>query len=127
MLGRVLPWVGDQLDRGIVADADDLARHPHGIVLRNLAADEETMIADTETVTDLEHLRAALAAFLKDDLKKTLTVRKAVWSLVGPVLEPSLTLNREETRARGDLAMAAVRPCISTSARAKSWSATARP
>jgi hypothetical protein len=110
VLGRVLPWVGDLLDRGVVDDADDLARHAHGIILRDMAAGEETMIADTETVTDIEHLRAALAAFLKNELKKPLTVRKAVWALVGPALEPSLVLNREETRARAERAMASLRP-----------------
>ncbi|WP_084458035.1 HD family phosphohydrolase [Desulfocurvus vexinensis] len=110
VLARVLPWVGEALARGVVEDASELSRHEHGIILRDMAAGEETMVADPEATMDITRLRAALAAFLKDELKKPLTVRKAVWTLLAPLLEPSLTLDREETRARADRAMAAVQP-----------------
>jgi len=110
VLARVLPWIDQALARGVVEDASELSRHEHGIVLRDMAAGEETMVVDPEATMDATRLRAALAAFLKDDLKKPLTVRKAVWALIAPLLEPSLILNREETSARAARAMAAVQP-----------------
>ncbi len=110
VLARVVPWVRDALAAGVIEDSSDLSRYDGGLIIRDLAGDVETLGMDPSGIADLQHLRAELAAFLKNDLKKPLVVRKAVWALVGPLTEPSLTFNREETRLRAEQAMEAVRP-----------------
>lgn len=110
VLARVLPWMRKALADGVVEENAELSRHEDGILVRDVSGGIETLRMDPAAITDLRQLRSDLAAMLKADLNKPLVVRKAVWALVGPLTEPSLSPNRRATMARMERAAEAVKP-----------------
>ena len=110
VLARVLPWLRDYLERGVTLDATAMDQFDRGIVVRDPRSGEERLVDDPATLPDVRQMRSDLASHLKSELKKPLVVRKAVWALVGPQVEPSLVPNAMETKRRMDGAVAAVEP-----------------
>lgn len=110
VLGRVLPWMKKALERGVVRETAALSRYDSGILVRDMVGGLETLRMDTSAITDLEALHLDLARFLKRQLHKPLVVRRDIWSLVGPLTKPSLTLNAHETAVRKRDVMQAVEP-----------------
>lgn len=110
VLARVLPWLRDYLGQGVVRDAAEMEVYVQGVAVRDLEQGEEALERNPGEMIDVRRLRADLARYLKSDLDKPLVVRKAVWALVGPQIEPSLELNEEETDIRMERAVQAVGP-----------------
>lgn len=110
ILGRVMPWLGDRFQKGVVGDRAVFGQYENGIVVRDVDRKVEALRLDLAGVDDISALREALGQFLRDDLNKPLRTRKAVQSLLQPMLEPSMTLNDDATRARRKEVMSAVEP-----------------
>lgn len=106
----VLPWLQAALAEGVVDNRRSLTPHRNGILVRNLADSSESLRTGLAEVRDLERLREDFESFLRNDLSKPLRFRKAVMSLVEPLLAPSLTLNQEATQNAKRAAMEAVEP-----------------
>jgi|GEM_PF-2004009 len=110
VLGPVLPWLKDYLAKGVSAEKRALLTYKNGIVLRDLASGREQLVTGLTEVKDKTDLFADLEVLLQRDLKAPLRIRKALESLLAPILSPSLTLNQETTQARKREVMAAVEP-----------------
>ena len=102
VLARVTPWLGERLDQGVVADSRVLAQYRSGLLVRDLAAEEqtETLRVDVRQIDDLGSLTKKLENALRREFKKPLQLRKAILALVEPLLGPSLTWNQEASQAR---------------------------
>lgn len=112
VLGRVLPWLEKSLESGVMAVVGDLDM-ANGIIVRGRigqSPQDETVRLSAEGISDIKTLRSDLDAMLKQELHKPLIVRKAVDSLIGPMLTPSLIYNALETRKRRIDMMRAVQP-----------------
>jgi len=110
ILARVLPWLQGELQAGVVEDSAALDDLKAGFIMRDLAGGSEALRTDLDAVADIRDLRSDLAQFMKSDLKKPLVIRKAAWSLVGPLIQPSLAPSPMETTARMQRVMDAVGP-----------------
>lgn len=117
---RIIPWLMEQLRRGVVLDSRMLQRYDNGIIVRdvNLARTQkgtesptsETLRLDIYQILDLAGLRRRLDEYLRQDLDKSWRTRKAFSEFLNPFLEPSLTLNPEATQERIERARQAVDP-----------------
>lgn len=110
VLARVLPWMQNRLQSGVIEDTALLDDLDSGFVQRDLAAGTEALRGEVEGVPDTRALRSELAQFMKRELKKPLVIRKAAWSLVGPLTQPSLMPSPAETSVRVQRVMDAVGP-----------------
>ncbi|WP_461209242.1 HD family phosphohydrolase [Desulfocurvus sp. DL9XJH121] len=110
VLARVLPWLRDYMANGVAKDVAELVGYTQGVVVRDVQMGTESLNRDPGAVADVRQMRADLAAYLKADLHKPLVMRKAVWSLVGQLVSPSLTLNTRETRFRIEQSVGGVGP-----------------
>ncbi|BBD06982.1 HD family phosphohydrolase [Desulfovibrio ferrophilus] len=108
VLARVLPWMHDYLQAGVVESAVALDDLKSGFVMRDLVQESEILRTDLGAVADIRSLRSDLALYMKRELKKPLVIRKATWALVGPLVQPSLAPSPAETSARVMRAMEAV-------------------
>ncbi len=117
---RILPWIEDQMRRGVVLDSRLLQRFDNGIVVRDAEAAAkappadaekyESLRLDTYQILDLAGLKRRLDDFLRQDLNVTWRSRKALVEFLDPLLEPNLTMNPELSRKRVEQARAAVDP-----------------
>ncbi len=112
VLARVMPWLGERLDKGVVADSRVLPQYKSGLLVRDLAAEEqtETLRVDVRQIDDLGGLTKKFATALRREFKKPLQVRKSVLALVEPLLGPSLTWNQEASQTRRQDVADAVEP-----------------
>ncbi|MBU1001682.1 MAG: HDIG domain-containing protein [Proteobacteria bacterium] len=110
VLARVMPWLSAYLKAGVVEDSTALDDLRSGFVMRDLEQKVETLRTDLATVTDIRSLRSDLAQYMKGELGKPLVIRKAAWALVGPLIQPSLSLSPSETSSRVMSVMTAVGP-----------------
>ncbi|WP_462327750.1 HD family phosphohydrolase [Desulfobaculum sp.] len=110
VLGRVLPWMKNYLGEGVVRESAALSRYDSGILVRNRVSGIESLRVDTSSVADFDVMHRALTRFLKGELKKPLVVRRDIWTLVGPLTKPSLTLNAQESAELRRQVMQAVEP-----------------
>lgn len=107
---EVLPWVASRLNEGIASDKTLLMQYRHGIIVRDLASDTETLRMELDSISDIKDIRIDIATYLKNDLKLPLNLRRSVSALITPLLAPTLTLNREATNLRTALATESVAP-----------------
>jgi len=117
---RILPWIKEYMQRGVVLDSRLLQRYDNGIIVRDVAAAREakegaraaseTLRMDIYQILDLSALKRRLDEYLRQDLKKSWRVRKALVEFLEPMLEPSLALNPEATQQRVHEARQAVDP-----------------
>lgn len=110
VLARVLPWMRDYMQRGVVRDSSLMSGFDRGVSMRDAAQGTETWVENPATLPDVRRVRAELAQYLKTELKKPLVIRKAVWALVGPQMGPTLVHNEAETETRVERAVEAVGP-----------------
>jgi len=111
MYGRVLPWLKNHLNRGVVADRLMLQPYrKNGMVIRDPVAGTENRLPDPVDIYDVETLIEQLDEHLKQEFDVPLRTRKAVQTLVAPLVRPSLRHNPEASRARALEASKAVEP-----------------
>lgn len=110
MRERVLPWLDNSLQQGVVEDKRTLAAYTHGMVVRDLATGRESLRTDLNDVIDSRDLLKDLDDLLRQELDKPLRIRRAVEEMLSRVDLASLTLNQETTQARRREVVAAVEP-----------------
>lgn len=107
---RILPWIVEHMQHGVVLDTRLLQRFDNGIIVRDVnaarqaegedRAASETLRMDIYKILDLAALKRRLDEYLRQDLKLTWRERKALVEFLDPMLEPSLALNPEATQLR---------------------------
>ncbi len=107
---QVFPWLKEAYAKGVAAHPGVFSAYRQGILLRELPSGMETLYMDSPGTIDLERLKDDLDQFLRRDLKRTIRLRKAVFTLVGPFLRANLTFNQETTLARKREIVAAMEP-----------------
>lgn len=117
---RIIPWILEQMRRGVLLDSRVLQRYDNGIVVRDTEikkqaspADKtagETLRMDTYQILDLAGLKRRMEEYLRQDLQKTWRIRRAIMEFLAPMLEPSLALNPEATQRRVEQARKDVDP-----------------
>ena len=100
MTQQVLPWLKDAYSKGVTAQPGMFSSFKQGILLRELPSGMETLYLDGPGMMDLDKLKDDLDQLLRRDLKKTIRLRKAVFTLTSPFLRPDLTFNHETTQTR---------------------------
>lgn len=100
MKNDVLPWLEVRMAVGVVGDQRFLTSYRQGIIMRDLNSGQQIVRDDTRLIIDLEGLTHKLSSYLRYDLQRPLLVRKAVTDLIIPLVNPTLTLNREATTKR---------------------------
>jgi putative nucleotidyltransferase with HDIG domain len=106
----VLPWLKQNYEPGVVSTTTLFAPFRNGILLRELPSMMETLRVDTREIKDLKQVKDDLEHLLKVSLNKPFRLRKAVYTLIYPLLAPNLTFNQETTQARKREIMRAVEP-----------------
>lgn len=110
LLGPIYPWIKAYLQDGVMADLRKAGDYPFGIVIRDLSTGDERLLRDLSELKDLKDFKQDFNILLKRDLSKPLRVRKAMTALLDPLIEPSLSLNRETTMQRKMAVRDAVEP-----------------
>lgn len=110
---QVLPWLKEEYAKGVAAHPGVFSSYKQGILLREMPSGMETLYLEGPGMVDLEKLKDDLDQLLRKDLKKTIKIRKAVFTLAGPFLQPNLTFNQETTQARKREIVAAMEPVYS--------------
>ena len=106
----VLPWLKQNYEPGVVSSTDFFTPYKNGILLRDLPSMMETLRVDTHDVKDVKQVKDDLEHLLKVSLAKPFRLRKAVYTLIYPLLAPNMTFNQGITRARKGEIMRAVEP-----------------
>lgn len=107
---KLLPWLEPRLNAGVASDMSTLVQFKGGILIRDMSRGGEILRTDIYTIPDLRLLTSELSQRLKNDPELTLAMRRAIVSLIKPLLSPTLTLNSEATLARAKEVMDAVEP-----------------
>lgn len=107
---QILPWLEPRLAEGVASDMRILAQFKGGILIRDIARGGEVLRTDIYTIPDLRMITSELTQRLKNDVELTLPLRRAILSLLEPLMPPTLTMHSEATLARANEVMAAVEP-----------------
>jgi putative nucleotidyltransferase with HDIG domain len=107
---RIAPWLAAKFAQGVTLDARTVQRFERGVLVRDLSSGVETLRVDVHKLMDVSRLRGELDEFLRNELKKSLRIRKAVLNLLSPLILPSLTYNADATQERVREVTAAVEP-----------------
>lgn len=113
MLLQILPWIKEAYAKGVASHPGVFSSYKQGILLRELPSGMETLYLEGPGMVDLERLKDDLDLLLRKDIKKAIRVRKAVFALVGPFLQPNLVFNQETTQARKREIVGAMEPVYS--------------
>jgi len=113
MILQILPWIKEAYAKGVASHPGVFLSYKQGILLRELPSGMETLYLDGPGMVDLEKLKDELDQLLRKDIKKTIKVRKAVFALVGPFLQPNLIFNQETTQDRKREIVGAMEPVYS--------------
>ena len=106
----VLPWLKQTYEPGVVSATVLLAPYKNGILLRDLPSKMETLRVDTRDIRDIKQIKDDLEHMLKVSMNKPFRLRKAVYTLIYPLLAPNMTFNQEITQVRKGEVMRAVEP-----------------
>lgn len=110
MLLQVLPWIKEVYSRGVTAHPGVFVTYKQGVLVRELPTGMETLYLDSPGTVDLDRFKDDLDQLLRRDLKKTIRLRKAVFTLISPYLTPNLVFNQETTLARKREIVGAMEP-----------------
>ncbi|WP_243360896.1 HD family phosphohydrolase [Fundidesulfovibrio terrae] len=113
VLLQVLPWLKEAYAKGVAAHPGVFSSYRQGILLRELPSGMETLYLDGPGMVDLERLKDDLDQLLRRDLKRTIKIRKAIFTVAGPFLQPNLVFNQETTQARKREIISAMEPVYS--------------
>jgi len=109
-LKDVLPWLKQRYEPGIVSSSSVFLPYKNGILVREVPSMMETLRVDVQDIRDVKQVKDDLEHLLKVSMNKPFRIRKAVYTLVYPLLAPSMTFNQEITLARKSEIMRAVEP-----------------
>jgi len=109
-LKDVLPWLKQKYEPGIAAATAVFLPYKNGILVREVPSMMETLRVDVQDIKDVKQVKDDLEHLLKVSMNKPFRIRKAVYTLVYPLLAPSMTFNQEITLARKAEIMRAVEP-----------------
>ncbi len=107
---EVLPWLESTYQKGVLADRRFASDVASGMIVRDLATDNEQLHLSAADFPDLDGVMRALDLHLRVNLNLPVTTRRAVEELLAPLLRPNLTLNQEATQARLTSAVQSVEP-----------------
>jgi hypothetical protein len=110
---HVMPWLKEAYSRGVTVRPGVFSAYKQGILIRELPSGMETLHLDGPGVVDLEKLKDDLDQLLRRDLKKTIKLRKAVFTIIGPFMRPNLTFNQDTTQQRKLEILSAMEPVYS--------------
>jgi len=106
----VLPWLKQNYEPGVVVSTTTFLPYKNGILMRDVPSMMETLRVDTRDIKDIKQVKDDLEHLLKVSMNKSFRIRKAVYTLVYPLLAPNMTFNQEITLARKAEIMRAVEP-----------------
>ena len=106
----VLPWLKQNYEPGVVASTTLFTPYKNGILIRDLPSMMETLRMDTREIKDIKQVKDDLEHMLKVSMNKPFRMRKAVYTLIYPLIAPNMTLNQETTQARRREISQAVEP-----------------
>ncbi len=107
---KIIPWLEDKYEQGVVADNDFLNRYRSGILVRKLSEGMETLKTDVRQISDVQDVERDLSDFLRRDLNMRLRSRNAIKELLLPLIRPNLVLNQESTQKRLEQVLSQVDP-----------------
>ncbi len=107
---KIVPWLEDKYEQGVVADNDFLNRYRSGILVRKLSEGMETLKTDVRQISDVQDVERDLSDFLRRDLNMRLRSRNAIKELLLPLIRPNLVLNQESTQKRLEQVLSQVDP-----------------
>lgn len=110
ILKRLLPFVRDRLAEGLVEDIRTSRSGRSGVIIRNLDNNTETLRPDLQSLPDIPSLLAELSVLMRQQKGLDAKARNAINFLLSSTLSPSMTLNREATKKRGDDVVSTVEP-----------------
>lgn len=101
-------------DNGVVGNKLFVLRHQQrGIIVRKLSTKEESKVLDLQGYLGMEEAGIAISRAGKDLLKDlNYPLRKVIIDMAQGLLQPNITLNKQETDDRIDNAVAAVKPIL---------------
>ena len=106
----VLPWLKQNYEPGVVATVTVFTPYKNGVLLRDLPSKMETLRVDTRDIKDVKQIKDDLEHMLKVSMNKPFRLRKAVYTLIYPLLAPSMTFNQETTQFRKSEVTRAIEP-----------------
>jgi putative nucleotidyltransferase with HDIG domain len=111
MLKRVEDLTIPLLKRGVVSNKDLLLQE-EGIVVRNIQTGEEIIRRDLHSILDYQEAKVVIAKNLEDSQAQDIPsdLKGVMVKLVNNLISPNLTLNRQETNRRREVARTQVRP-----------------
>ncbi len=107
---EVVPWLEDIYQKGVLADRRFASDVASGMIVRDLATDNEQLHLSAADFPDLDGVMRALDLHLRVNQNLPVAMRRAVEELLAPLLRPNLTLNQEASQARAASAIQAVEP-----------------
>lgn len=110
VLEQVLPTLRDALNEGLVADVRAARLSKAGVVIRHPVTGTEIVRSDMTSLPDLQSTLLLLNNRLRQEKQLPVQSQKAIAVLVSALATPSLTLNREATRARAEAVVENVSP-----------------
>ncbi len=111
MMKRVEDLTVSLLKRGVVSNKE-LLMQEEGIVVRNIQTGEEQIRRDLYSILDYREAKEAITKNLEDPQAQDIpaALRGVMVKLVNNFISPNLTLNRQETNRRREVARTQVRP-----------------
>ena len=111
MLKRVEDLTIPLLKRGVVSNKALLLQED-GIVVRNIQTGEEIIRRDLQSILDYQEAKEIIAKNIEDSQGQNIPsdLKGVMVKLVNNLISPNLTLNRQETNRRREVARTQVRP-----------------
>lgn len=106
----VLPWIKRNYEPGVVSNTSQFLPFKSGILIRDVPSMMETLRVDIKDIKDIKQVKDDLEHMLKVSMNRPFRLRKAVYTLVYPLLAPNMIFNQEVTLARKAEVMRAVEP-----------------
>lgn len=110
VLEHVLPMLRGALEEGVVADVRAARLSKAGVIIRNPYTGAEIVRADAVSLPDLHSTLLLVNNRLRQEKQLAVQSQKAIAVLVSALVMPSLALNREATRVRGEMVAENISP-----------------
>jgi len=110
--GYIIDALKAVMNKGLVGDDKEYLFHSaNGVIVRDLATGEETVVKDTSSILNRSSLKMFLNQFVTDYVPdEPIGLKSAVRHIAGQLVRPNLAINMAETRHRVQSAAGAVKP-----------------